>query len=137
MLQPFDGMANEQVCSRVENGGHIDRPKKCPPSIFSVILLPCFAAVPAARPSFAIINHLLHDVHLEDQAAQFAAPDVNFPRDNFPDEEANKSNTPDSVSTALPSKSDRPSEHAPRFSVAGISKLLPSMLHNAVCGAVQ
>jgi hypothetical protein len=61
--RPYAGLDNHEIARHVRNGLRLEQPAVCPDEIYS-LMLQCFAAEPASRPSFVQIAHDL-DGHLE------------------------------------------------------------------------
>ena len=74
-------LTNEQVWLQVDRGVHVDRPASCPELLFASIIKPCFAFVPADRPTFAMLaDYFLILNSTGAEANEDTAHDSNFPR---------------------------------------------------------
>ena len=81
IFQPYAHLTNEQVWFLVDSGGHIDRPACCPGLLFSSIIEPCFAFVPADRPTFAMLVDYFLILNVNgSEPSEDIAYDNNFPR---------------------------------------------------------
>lgn len=61
-MQPYQGLANDQVLKFVVGGGVMPKPENCPELTFTIMTM-CWARNPKARPTFInIIEMLLSDV---------------------------------------------------------------------------
>lgn len=50
-VKPFQGIKNNDVIGRIENGERLPMPAGCPPSLYSVMTL-CWSYEPSKRPTF-------------------------------------------------------------------------------------
>jgi len=51
--KPYDGMSNDMVIVRVTAGFRLPRPADCPRYVYSMLMMQCWNADPALRPTFA------------------------------------------------------------------------------------
>ncbi|KAH9491816.1 Tyrosine-protein kinase htk16 [Bulinus truncatus] len=52
---PFEDMTGVEVIKFIEDGNRLNRPEKCPPVVYEV-MLKCWSAKPADRPTFTWLN---------------------------------------------------------------------------------
>ena len=50
-VKPFQGVKNNDVIGRIENGERLPLPQACPPTLYSVMTL-CWSYEPSKRPNF-------------------------------------------------------------------------------------
>lgn len=67
-MQPYYGMAHEEVIYYVRDGHVLPRPHDCPPDLYSLMRL-CWSPQPSERPSFASIHRILERMHLSSNGA--------------------------------------------------------------------
>jgi hypothetical protein len=71
--KPYSGMANAAVISKVQGGYRAEQPKLCPDEVYA-IMLECWAAKAAHRPSFAQLVAKLEGVESLVSTSSGAAP---------------------------------------------------------------
>lgn len=57
-VKPFQGVKNNDVIGRIENGERLPLPPKCPPHLYNLMSL-CWSYEPSKRPSFKEIRNVL------------------------------------------------------------------------------
>ncbi|GIX74986.1 hypothetical protein CEXT_670821 [Caerostris extrusa] len=67
-VKPFQGVKNNDVIGRIENGERLPLPQKCPPHLYNLMSL-CWSYEPSKRPSFKEIKRVLGEI-LEDERRQ-------------------------------------------------------------------
>ncbi|PRD30296.1 UNVERIFIED_CONTAM: Focal adhesion kinase 1 [Trichonephila clavipes] len=67
-VKPFQGVKNNDVIGRIENGERLPLPPKCPPHLYNLMSL-CWSYEPSKRPSFKEIRKVLGEI-LEDEKRQ-------------------------------------------------------------------
>ncbi|GFR18243.1 hypothetical protein TNCT_500511 [Trichonephila clavata] len=67
-VKPFQGVKNNDVIGRIENGERLPLPAKCPPHLYNLMSL-CWSYEPSKRPSFKEIRKVLGEI-LEDEKRQ-------------------------------------------------------------------
>jgi len=50
-VKPFQGIPNDRVIGKIENGERLPLPQQCPPTLYHV-MMECWSYEPSARPSF-------------------------------------------------------------------------------------
>ena len=50
-VKPFQGVANEKVIGKIENGERLALPQNCPPALY-LIMMECWSYEPSKRPRF-------------------------------------------------------------------------------------
>ncbi|XP_038660065.1 muscle, skeletal receptor tyrosine-protein kinase isoform X2 [Scyliorhinus canicula] len=61
-MQPYYGMAHEEVIYYVRDGNILSCPENCPPELYNLMRL-CWGSMPSDRPSFASIHRILERMH--------------------------------------------------------------------------
>ncbi|XP_048476112.1 muscle, skeletal receptor tyrosine protein kinase-like [Rhincodon typus] len=61
-MQPYYGMAHEEVIYYVRDGNILSCPENCPPELYNLMRL-CWSNMPSDRPSFASIHRILERMH--------------------------------------------------------------------------
>ncbi|XP_067886737.1 muscle, skeletal receptor tyrosine-protein kinase [Heterodontus francisci] len=61
-MQPYYGMAHEEVIYYVRDGNILSCPENCPPELYNLMRL-CWSNMPSDRPSFASIHCILERMH--------------------------------------------------------------------------
>ncbi|XP_078070175.1 muscle, skeletal receptor tyrosine-protein kinase [Mustelus asterias] len=61
-MQPYYGMAHEEVIYYVRDGNILSCPENCPPELYNMMRL-CWSNMPSDRPSFASIHRILQRMH--------------------------------------------------------------------------
>ncbi|KAK7060078.1 putative serine/threonine protein phosphatase, partial [Halocaridina rubra] len=67
-VKPFQGIRNNDVIKRIENGERLVLPSNCPPRLYSLMSL-CWTYEPSKRPSFKVIKEHLSEI-LRDERTQ-------------------------------------------------------------------
>ncbi|CAL1265166.1 unnamed protein product [Larinioides sclopetarius] len=67
-VKPFQGVKNNDVIGRIENGERLPLPQNCPPHLYNLMSL-CWSYEPSKRPSFKEIRRVLGEI-LEDERRQ-------------------------------------------------------------------
>lgn len=67
-VKPFQGVKNNDVIGRIENGERLPMPPNCPPTLYS-LMTKCWAYDPSRRPRFTELKAQLSTV-LEEEKAQ-------------------------------------------------------------------
>lgn len=68
-VKPFQGVKNNDVIGKIDNGERLPLPDKCPPRLYS-LMSQCWAYEPSKRPSFKDIKEILQEILLEENQAQ-------------------------------------------------------------------
>ncbi|KAK7791000.1 hypothetical protein R5R35_007897 [Gryllus longicercus] len=68
-VKPFQGVKNNDVIGKIENGERLALPPNCPPRLYS-LMSQCWAYEPSKRPSFKDIREVLHEILLEERHQQ-------------------------------------------------------------------
>eukprot|EP00794_Sanderia_malayensis_P004749 gene4749-5373_t len=68
-VKPFQGVANEKVIGKIENGERLPLPANCPPSMYHV-MMDCWSYEPSKRPRFSDLKSRLGTLMKEEQVAQ-------------------------------------------------------------------
>ncbi|XP_069779050.1 muscle, skeletal receptor tyrosine-protein kinase [Narcine bancroftii] len=61
-MQPYYGMAHEEVIYYVRDGNILSCPENCPPELYNLMRL-CWSNMPSDRPSFVSIHRILERMH--------------------------------------------------------------------------
>ncbi len=61
-VKPFQGVKNNDVIGRIENGERLAMPLNCPPTLYS-LMTKCWAYDPSKRPRFTELKGQLRSVH--------------------------------------------------------------------------
>ncbi|XP_054707626.1 focal adhesion kinase 1-like [Uloborus diversus] len=67
-VKPFQGVRNNDVIVKIENGERLPLPPNCPPRLYS-LMSQCWSYEPSKRPSFKEMKHILREI-LEDERTQ-------------------------------------------------------------------
>ncbi|XP_065061772.1 focal adhesion kinase 1-like isoform X1 [Rhopilema esculentum] len=67
-VKPFQGVANEKVIGKIENGERLPLPPNCPPTLYHV-MMECWSYEPSKRPRFQKLKTRLSNLMKEEQAA--------------------------------------------------------------------
>lgn len=62
-VKPFQGVKNNDVIGRIENGERLAMPPNCPPTLYS-LMTKCWAYDPSKRPRFTELKGQLRSVHI-------------------------------------------------------------------------
>lgn len=54
-IKPFQGVKNNDVIGKIENGERLPLPLDCPPSLYN-LMCQCWSYEPSKRPSFSDIK---------------------------------------------------------------------------------
>ncbi|XP_020291296.1 focal adhesion kinase 1 isoform X2 [Pseudomyrmex gracilis] len=68
-VKPFQGVKNNEVIRKLENGERLALPNHCPPRLYSLMSL-CWSYEPSKRPTFKEIRETLHEILLEEKHQQ-------------------------------------------------------------------
>ncbi|XP_040844491.1 focal adhesion kinase 1-like isoform X10 [Ochotona curzoniae] len=68
-VKPFQGVKNNDVIGRIENGERLPMPPNCPPTLYS-LMTKCWAYDPSRRPRFTELKAQLSTVLEEEKAQQ-------------------------------------------------------------------
>uniref|UniRef100_A0A673LLJ6 Protein tyrosine kinase 2aa n=1 Tax=Sinocyclocheilus rhinocerous TaxID=307959 RepID=A0A673LLJ6_9TELE len=68
-LKPFQGVKNNDVIGRIENGERLAMPPNCPPTLYS-LMTKCWAYDPSKRPCFTELKTQLSTILDEEKAQQ-------------------------------------------------------------------
>ncbi|XP_063919597.1 focal adhesion kinase 1 isoform X6 [Zophobas morio] len=67
-VKPFQGVKNNEVLTKIENGERLALPPNCPPRLYS-LMSQCWSYEPSKRPSFKEVKELLNEILLEERSA--------------------------------------------------------------------
>lgn len=67
-VKPFQGVKNNDVIGKIENGERLALPSGCPPRLYS-LMSQCWCYEPSKRPSFKEIKEVLNEILLEERSA--------------------------------------------------------------------
>ncbi|XP_070556782.1 focal adhesion kinase 1-like isoform X4 [Ptychodera flava] len=68
-VKPFQGVKNNDVIGKIENGERLAMPPNCPPTLYSVMTL-CWSYEPSKRPSFQDLKNRLSEILEEEKERQ-------------------------------------------------------------------
>ncbi|XP_073728323.1 focal adhesion kinase 1 isoform X5 [Misgurnus anguillicaudatus] len=68
-VKPFQGVKNNDVIGRIENGERLAMPPSCPPTLYS-LMTKCWAYDPSKRPRFTELKAQLSTILAEEKAQQ-------------------------------------------------------------------
>ncbi|XP_037584884.1 focal adhesion kinase 1 isoform X25 [Cebus imitator] len=68
-VKPFQGVKNNDVIGRIENGERLPMPPNCPPTLYS-LMTKCWAYDPSRRPRFTELKAQLSTILEEEKAQQ-------------------------------------------------------------------
>ncbi|XP_047664098.1 protein tyrosine kinase 2aa isoform X6 [Tachysurus fulvidraco] len=68
-IKPFQGVKNNDVIGRIENGERLAMPPNCPPTLYS-LMTKCWAYDPGKRPRFTELKTQLNTILEEEKAQQ-------------------------------------------------------------------
>ncbi|XP_041739501.2 focal adhesion kinase 1 isoform X16 [Coregonus clupeaformis] len=68
-IKPFQGVKNNDVIGRIENGERLAMPHNCPPTLYS-LMTKCWAYDPSKRPRFTELKTQLSTILEEEKAQQ-------------------------------------------------------------------
>ena len=69
-VKPFQGVKNNDVIHKIENGERLALPPNCPPRLYS-LMSQCWSYEPSNRPSFQTIKLILSEILLEERSQFF------------------------------------------------------------------
>ncbi|KAL1501947.1 hypothetical protein ABEB36_007171 [Hypothenemus hampei] len=67
-VKPFQGVKNNDVIGKIENGERLPLPENCPPRLYS-LMSQCWAYEPTKRPSFKDIKEILQEILMEERSS--------------------------------------------------------------------
>ncbi|XP_025831633.1 focal adhesion kinase 1 isoform X2 [Agrilus planipennis] len=67
-VKPFQGIKNNDVIGKIENGERLALPPNCPPRLYS-LMSQCWSYEPSKRPSFKEIKEILQEILIEERSA--------------------------------------------------------------------
>ncbi|XP_072026060.1 focal adhesion kinase 1-like isoform X2 [Amphiura filiformis] len=114
-IKPFQGVKNNDVIGRIENGERLPMPAGCPPTLYSVMTL-CWSYEPSKRPNFQDLKMRLKEI-LEEEREQEVSMMKHEKRKiaatwGFPDEPPPKPSRPGFPTYPGPSSSSQePANH--------------------------
>ncbi|XP_053394577.1 focal adhesion kinase 1-like isoform X6 [Mercenaria mercenaria] len=65
-IKPFQGVKNNDVIGKIENGERLPLPPGCPPSLYNLMCV-CWSYEPSKRPSFADLKTWLYEIFDEEK----------------------------------------------------------------------
>ncbi|XP_065332952.1 focal adhesion kinase 1 isoform X2 [Cloeon dipterum] len=65
-VKPFQGVKNNDVIGKIENGERLALPADCPPRLYS-LMSQCWSYEPSKRPTFKEIREVLNEILLDEQ----------------------------------------------------------------------
>ncbi|XP_066593814.1 uncharacterized protein Fak isoform X2 [Prorops nasuta] len=68
-VKPFQGVKNNEVIRKLENGERLALPSHCPPRLYS-LMSQCWSYEPSKRPTFKEIRETLHEILIEEKHQQ-------------------------------------------------------------------
>ncbi|XP_058790088.1 focal adhesion kinase 1 [Phymastichus coffea] len=68
-VKPFQGVKNNEVIGKLENGERLALPNNCPPRLYS-LMSQCWSYEPSKRPTFKDIRENLHEILIEERHQQ-------------------------------------------------------------------
>ncbi|XP_014212063.1 focal adhesion kinase 1 [Copidosoma floridanum] len=68
-VKPFQGVKNNEVIGKLENGERLALPSNCPPRLYS-LMSQCWSYEPSKRPTFKDIRENLHEILIEERHQQ-------------------------------------------------------------------
>ncbi|XP_076260317.1 protein tyrosine kinase 2 Fak isoform X10 [Rhynchophorus ferrugineus] len=68
-VKPFQGVKNNDVIGKIENGERLALPPNCPPRLYS-LMSQCWSYEPSKRPSFKEIKEIMQEILFEENQAQ-------------------------------------------------------------------
>ncbi|CAH0551901.1 unnamed protein product [Brassicogethes aeneus] len=68
-VKPFQGVKNNDVASKIENGERLALPPNCPPRLYS-LMSQCWSYEPSKRPTFKDIKEILQEILMEEKSVQ-------------------------------------------------------------------
>ncbi|KAK4884842.1 hypothetical protein RN001_001113 [Aquatica leii] len=67
-VKPFQGIKNNDVIGKIENGERLALPVGCPPRLYS-LMSQCWSYEPSKRPKFKEIKEILNEILLDERSA--------------------------------------------------------------------
>ncbi|XP_075215474.1 protein tyrosine kinase 2 Fak isoform X5 [Lycorma delicatula] len=68
-VKPFEGVKNNDVLGKIENGERLPLPPRCPPRLYS-LMSQCWSFEPSKRPTFKEIKEVLNEILLDERHQQ-------------------------------------------------------------------
>ncbi|XP_025407805.1 focal adhesion kinase 1 isoform X2 [Sipha flava] len=68
-VKPFQGIKNNDVIGKIENGERLALPPKCPPRLYS-LMSQCWSFEPNKRPTFKDVKEVLNEILIEERHQQ-------------------------------------------------------------------
>ncbi|XP_057654979.1 focal adhesion kinase 1 isoform X1 [Diorhabda carinulata] len=68
-IKPFQGVKNNDVIGKIENGERLALPPNCPPRLYS-LMSQCWSYEPSKRPNFKDIKEILQEILYEERSVQ-------------------------------------------------------------------
>ncbi|XP_050545837.1 focal adhesion kinase 1 isoform X2 [Daktulosphaira vitifoliae] len=68
-VKPFQGIKNNDVIGKIENGERLALPQRCPPRLYS-LMSQCWSFEPSKRPTFKDIKEVLNEILIEEKHQQ-------------------------------------------------------------------
>lgn len=68
-VKPFQGIKNNDVIGKIENGERLALPPKCPPRLYS-LMSQCWSFEPSKRPTFKDVKEVLNEILIEERHQQ-------------------------------------------------------------------
>ncbi|CAM9655338.1 unnamed protein product [Lampetra planeri] len=68
-VKPFQGVKNNDIIGRIENGERLPMPHNCPPTLYS-IMTKCWSYDPSKRPRFLDLKQQLSDIYEDEKTQQ-------------------------------------------------------------------
>ncbi|XP_026813517.1 focal adhesion kinase 1 isoform X3 [Rhopalosiphum maidis] len=68
-VKPFQGIKNNDVIGKIENGERLALPPKCPPRLYS-LMSQCWSFEPSKRPTFRDVKEVLNEILIEERHQQ-------------------------------------------------------------------
>ncbi|XP_064624922.1 focal adhesion kinase 1-like isoform X3 [Lineus longissimus] len=65
-VKPFQGVKNNDVIGKIENGERLQLPDSCPLSLYK-LMCHCWSYEPSLRPAFSELKGRLQEIHIEEQ----------------------------------------------------------------------
>ncbi|XP_056017631.1 focal adhesion kinase 1-like isoform X8 [Ostrea edulis] len=115
-IKPFQGVKNNDVIGKIENGERLPLPIDCPPSLYN-LMCQCWSYEPSKRPSFADVKIRLREILDEERNRQVEE----MKRDNRRIQEINWTGSSGSDIEEPPPKPARPNFMTPAGSTPNLS----------------
>ncbi|KAL5286575.1 PTK2 family protein [Megaselia abdita] len=65
-VKPFQGVKNNDVITKLDNGERLPLPQNCPPRLYS-LMNQCWSYEPSKRPNFQAIKEALYDIYMDER----------------------------------------------------------------------